>query len=282
MIRVALYAQYSSDNQRETSIEDQLRICQERANKEGWTITEAYTDYAISGTSMHRAGVKSLLRDAISGKFDIILSEALDRLSRDQEDVAGFYKRTQFAGVKIITLAEGEITSLHIGFKGTMKALFLKDMADKVRRGQRGRVEKGKAGGDIAYGYDVVRKLDEHGELIRGDRTINAAQAAIVRRIFAEYAKGRSPKIIAQRLNKEDVAGPSGAGWTASTINGNWQRGSGILNNELYQGVIAWNEVHYIKIQISGNMSHATILQKSGYARRCRSSGSSIRMSGTV
>lgn len=68
-----------------------------------------------------------------------------------------------------------------------------------------------------------------------------------MRRIFAEYAKGRSPKIIAQRLDKEAVAGPSGAGWTASTINGNWQRGSGILNNELYQGVIAWNKVRYIK-----------------------------------
>lgn len=68
-----------------------------------------------------------------------------------------------------------------------------------------------------------------------------------MRRIFAEYAKGRSPKIIAQRLDKEAVAGPSGAGWTASTINGNWQRGSGILNKELYQGVIAWNKVRYIK-----------------------------------
>ena len=60
----------------------------------------------------------------------MVLAEALDRISRDQEDVAGVFKRTAFAGVKIITLSEGEITHLHVGLKGTMNALFLKDLAD--------------------------------------------------------------------------------------------------------------------------------------------------------
>ncbi|MET4898941.1 IS481 family transposase [Sphingomonadaceae bacterium jetA1] len=62
--------------------------------------------------------------------------------------------------MKIITLSEGEVTHLHVGLKGTMNALFLKELADKTRRGQRGRVEAGKSGGGNAYGYDVVRKLD--------------------------------------------------------------------------------------------------------------------------
>ena len=86
--RVALYARYSSDNQRDASIEDQLRQCRERAAREGWTVAESYSDRAISGASLIRSGIQSLLADAQAGRFDIVLSEALDRISRDQEDVA--------------------------------------------------------------------------------------------------------------------------------------------------------------------------------------------------
>ena len=153
----------------------------------------------------------------------------------------------QFAGVKIITLSEGEITHLHIGLKGTMNALFLKDLADKTRRGLSGRIEKGKSGGGLSYGYDVVKQFDAHGEPVRGDRTINQAQALIVQRIFTDYAKGQSPLAIARQLNKESIAGPSGTGWTQSTINGNRERGTGILNNELYVGSLIWNRLRYIK-----------------------------------
>ncbi len=68
----------------------------------------------------------------------MVFAEALDRLSRDQEGVAGIFKRLSFAGVKIATLSEGEINPLHVGLKGTMNALFLKDLADKTRRGLQG------------------------------------------------------------------------------------------------------------------------------------------------
>ncbi len=76
---------------------------------------------------------------------DVVLAEALDRISRDQADVATLFKHLRFAGVSIITLAEGEISELHVGLKGTMNALLLKDLALKTHRGLRGRVEKGKA-----------------------------------------------------------------------------------------------------------------------------------------
>jgi DNA invertase Pin-like site-specific DNA recombinase len=147
MTRVALYARYSSDNQRDASIEDQLRQCRDRAEREGWTVVETYSDRAISGASMVRSGVQSLLADAQGQRFDIVLSEALDRISRDQEDVAGMFKRLRFAGVGIVTLSEGEISELHVGLKGTMNALFLKDLAMKTHRGLRGRVEKEGQGG---------------------------------------------------------------------------------------------------------------------------------------
>ena len=74
MLRIALYARYSSENQRDASIEDQLRQCRERAEREGWTVVETYSDRAISGSSMFRAGIRSLLADAQAGRFDMVLS----------------------------------------------------------------------------------------------------------------------------------------------------------------------------------------------------------------
>ena len=149
-VKVALYARYSSDNQRDASIADQLRVCRAYAERHGWTICEEYTDHAVSGATLLRAGFQALMRDALNRQFDVVLAESLDRFSRDQEDTAGLFKRLTFAGVNIVTLAEGDITHLHIGFKGTMNALFLKDLADKTHRGMRGRVEGASPPADFA------------------------------------------------------------------------------------------------------------------------------------
>ena len=77
-----------------------------------------------------------------------------------------------------------------------MNALFLKDLAAKTHRGLRGRVEKGKAGGGLCFGYRVVKKLDANGEPIRGEREIVASEAITIRRIFGEFAAGKSPRAI--------------------------------------------------------------------------------------
>ncbi|MFI0416398.1 MAG: recombinase family protein [Candidatus Thiodiazotropha sp.] len=251
--RAALYARYSTDMQSASSIEDQVRLCEERARKEGWETVNCYSDAGISGASLIRPGIQALMQAAMGGDFDILLCEALDRLSRDQEDIAGLYKRMEFAGVKIITLSEGEISSLHIGLKGTMNALFLKDLADKTRRGLQGRVEKGKSGGGIAYGYRVLKTFDAQGEAVKGEREIDEAQATIIRRIFRQYVNDNSsPKAIAAQLNEEQIPGPSGKGWTQSTINGNRRRGTGILNNALYIGEMIWNRQRFIKDPTTG------------------------------
>jgi site-specific DNA recombinase len=246
-MKVALYARYSSDSQRDASIEDQLRLCRLHAERQGWTIVDSYTDRAISGASLLRPGIQELIQDATRGRFAVVLAEAMDRLSRDQEDIAGLFKRMAFAGVRIVTLSEGDVTHLHVGLKGTMNALFLKDLADKTRRGLRGRVEDGKSGGGLCFGYDVVKEFAANGEPIRGNRTINAAEAAVVRRIFAQYVAGKSSRTIAFELNKEGVSGPQGAEWGPSTIHGNPKRGVGILNNELYVGRLVWNRLRYLK-----------------------------------
>jgi Resolvase, N terminal domain len=123
-VKVALYARYSTDNQRDASIADQFRVCRAHAEKQGWQIVEEYSDHAISGASLLRAGMQALIADALRGRFGLVLSEAMDRLSRDQEDIAGLYKRMAYADVKIVTLSEGEVTHLHVGLKGTMNAYF--------------------------------------------------------------------------------------------------------------------------------------------------------------
>lgn len=123
-MKVALYPRYSFDKQRDASIADQLRICRVHAEKQGWQIVEEYTDHAIPGASLLRPGIQALMSDTGSGRFQIVLAEAMDRLFRDQEDIAGLFKRMAYAGVKIVTLSEGEVSHLHFGLKGTMNALF--------------------------------------------------------------------------------------------------------------------------------------------------------------
>jgi DNA invertase Pin-like site-specific DNA recombinase len=251
-VKAVIYARYSSDSQRQASIEDQIRLCNERAQQEGWSVTAAYSDHAVSGASLLRPGIQSLLTDAGQGKFDIILAEALDRLSRDQEDIAGVYKRMTFVGVKIITLSEGEVTNLHIGLKGTMNALFLQDLADKTRRGLRGRIEDGKSGGGNAFGYRVVRKLNGDGAAVTGERDIIEAEAEVIRRIFRDFASGLSPRAIARSLNADRVPGPGGRPWMDTTIRGSAKRGNGVLNNELYIGKLIWNRQRFIKDPATG------------------------------
>lgn len=156
-----------------------------------------------------------------------------------------------FLGIPLVTVAEGEISELHIGLKGTMSALYLKDLAQKTHRGLEGRVRDGKSAGGISYGYRARRELRPDGTITTGERLIDPEQAAIVTRIFTEYASGLSARAIAAALNDEGIASPdSGKGdgtWGPSTISGNWKRGTGILNNELYIGRLIWNRQHFVK-----------------------------------
>jgi site-specific DNA recombinase len=241
-MRALLYARYSTMLQKEASIEDQLRICSQHAGREGWTVVEAFPDYAISGAVRARPGLNALLEAVSAGRGDVVLAESIDRLSRDQEDIARIFKQVSFAGARIVTLQEGEINELHVGMKGTMAALYRKDLAEKTRRGQTGRVLAGRCPGGNAYGYRRVARFDANGEPERGLREIDEAEAAIVRRIFSEFIDGRSPRDIAKRLNAEGVPGPTGGPWSASTINGDRVRKNGILQNELYIGQIVFNK----------------------------------------
>ena len=241
----AIYARFSSENQSDASIDDQVRVCRRYAELQGFMVSAVYDDPAISGASTLRPGYQKLLEDARHGVFEIIVAEGLDRLSRDLADVALLYKHLSYLGIRLVTVAEGLVNELHVGLKGTMNALYLKDLAQKTHRGLEGRVRNGMSGGGNCYGYDLVPGQP-------GARKINESQAAIVVRIMEEYAAGRSPRAIATQLNKERVPGPRGRSWRDSAIRGHITRGAGILNNELYIGRLVWNRQRFMKDPASG------------------------------
>lgn len=241
--RAAIYARFSTDLQNARSAEDQARVCRDYAARQGYDVAEVHSDLAISGTTHHRPGLNNLLARAEAGAFELVIAEALDRIARDQADIATIYKRLQFANVELRTVSEGEIGELHVGVLGTMNALFVKELGNKIRRGAKGAVSRGRVPGGICYGYEPVPVILDDGTVERGHRRIVENEAVVIRRIFADYLAGFSPKAIAHRLNQEGTPAPRGAEWRASTITGSSGRQNGILHNPAYDGRIVYGRV---------------------------------------
>jgi site-specific DNA recombinase len=249
-MRAVIYARFSSDLQDGRSIADQVRLCREYAEQQGHVITKVYEDVAASGASVHgRPGIKLLLADAERGDFDLLLTESMSRIGRDEEDRANIRKRLKFVGVSIATPGDGIIVPMVDGIRAVIDSQQLEDLKHHTRRGMRGRVHEGRSAGGRTYGYDVLPpEPDGRGGFKRGGRKINSAEAAVVLRIFAEYVTNEAtPRAIAKGLNEDGIRPPRGRAWNASTINGNKKRGNGILQNQLYIGRLIWNKVRMPK-----------------------------------
>ena len=246
--RVAIYARYSSQLQKPTSIEDQIRLCRQRAESDGRVVVRVYEDRSTTATTRHsRPGLRDLLRDAEAGAIDFVYAEALDRLSRDQEDMPGIYKRLKYWNVGLFTLEEGEIQPIHIFVGGFMNHAWVENLANKTRRGQAGAVHNGRIPGGLSYGYRTANRIGVDGQPIRGLREIHPRQADIVRRIYRLYVDGTSVREIAAILNREGEPGPRGRAWGQSTINGHRTRRNGILNNELYRGRLVYGRQRFVR-----------------------------------
>lgn len=181
-----------------------MALCRRYAADHGLTIAHVYSDRAQTSASIvGRNGLLTLMEDARAGRFACVVVEALDRISRDQEDLAGIYKRLRFAGVEIYAVHEGRADAIQIGIRGLLGELFLTDLKHKVRRGMQGVVREGRNAGGRAYGYRPVPGKP-------GELEIVEAEAEIVRRIYAEYIDGLSPREIAQRLNADGIPPPRG------------------------------------------------------------------------
>ncbi len=256
--RIGIYARYSSDLQNPSSVDDQVTLCRELVVDQFGDDQQVlvFKDAAISGATMERPGIVRLLTAAKTGQINLVVAEGLDRLSRSLKDIAAIHETLGYYGATIWTAHEGRITELHVGLKGTMNALYLKDMKDKVRRGQSARVAAGYASSSCPYGYRVVRGVvDEKGRNVNGIRKIDEDQAAVMRRIFREYAAGRSLPQIIEGLNRDNIPAPAGGLWKRTALAGSPKKREGVLLNEAYTGNLVYNRTRVVRDPIT-NKKH--------------------------
>ncbi|MEO6026745.1 MAG: recombinase family protein [Candidatus Binatia bacterium] len=248
-MKAAIYARYSSDNQRPESIDDQVRSCRDLAQNRDCIVNPAhvYTDEAKSGSLRSRPGLEALCASARDHEFEAVIVDDLSRLSRDNHFLLTLYAELRFYGVRILSRADcldSEDPHSKLGFqmRGIVNELYLDDLREKTLRGQLGQKSRGFTVGEATYGY----RSEPVGEM-RVDRRgrprpdgyrmkIDAHEALVVRRIFQDFADGVAIRAIVATLNAEGVAGRRkvARGWSPSTI-------SRILKNEKYIGHWTWN-----------------------------------------
>lgn len=271
-MRVAIYARYSSEGQREASIEDQNRNCERYAKREGWTIIARYHDKAISGTQDEkgREGYAAMLRAAREKQFDVLLIDDLSRLSRDSMKTEEARRLFVFLKIRLIGISDGIDTASKghkalSGFKGLMNDMFLDDLAEKTHRGLAGQALKGNNCGGRNYGYKHVpiehpTERDEYGrpKILAVRREIDPEQAKWVKQIFEWFDKGKTPRQIASELNQRKVPSPGASyrrrnpcarygTWSASVLHGELNRATGILANPIYVGKLIWNRRKWVR-----------------------------------
>jgi site-specific DNA recombinase len=254
-MRAALYARYSTDMQNPRSVADQLRLGRAHVQKLGLSIDDAavFHDEAITGYVMaQRPGLLGLLAAAERGEFDVLVAEHTNRIARGA-DLWSIFNRLKFVGVAIETVVQGRIGTIHVGVDSLQNELGLEDLAYKTRRGLEGAALAGRVAG-LSYGYRKARRYDAEGERIKGAREIVAEEAEVVVRILTEYAAGLSPETIAGRLNADAIPGPTGGLWSGPTIRGSPEKGTGIINNELYRGVWLWGKATHHKNRTTGQV----------------------------
>ena len=263
-MRVAIYSRYSSEGQREASIEDQNRNCEAYAKRQGWKVVEKYYDKAISGSTTERPGYQQMLRDAKQQHFAVLLVDDLSRLTRDEEGLLWTRKRFVFWRVRLIGVSDGFDTDqkgykIQAMFHGLKNEMHNDELREKTIRGLTGQALKGYNCGGRNYGYRHIpiehpTDKDEYGrpKIEAVQRKIDPEQAKWVRQIYEWYDKGKSPRQIADELNQRRIPSPGASyhrkepsvrhgTWSASVLHGELNRATGLLSNPIYVGRMIWN-----------------------------------------
>lgn len=248
-MRALIYSRFSTDKQRETSVSDQIRVCTVRAASEGFQVVGEYRDEGVSGSMpvSARPGGARLLADALAERFDVLIVEGLDRVSRDQVEQERIMRRLEHRGIRIIGVADGYDSQMGArkimrGVRGMINELYLDDLRHKTHRGQAGQFERGFIAGGASYGYDIL-KTDAGSRYV-----VNEEQAGWVRWMFQKMAvEGWTIRQITYALNERRVPSPRGGTWAISALYGCPGKGSGVLNNELYVGRLIWNRSQWLK-----------------------------------
>ena len=249
MTRAAIYARYSSENQKPESIDDQIAGCRRKAEAAGLVIleTHVYADRAQSGAQQDRSGVNALREGAKNKLFDVVLVDDLSRLARSNHLMLTLINEFRYYGVRVVSVAdaldsEDEAAILPIQIRGIFNELLLSDLRKKTWRGQKGQKERGFFVGESTVGYrsrpSGKMRADKQGRPRPEGYTmeIEPLAAATVQRIFNEYADGKSLRRIVRGLNEEGVRSRyrQSRGWSEGSVDR-------ILRNEKYVGHWVWN-----------------------------------------
>ena len=231
-MKAVIYARYSSDSQREESIEGQLRECLEYAEKNGITVIANYIDRAMTATSDNRPDFQRMIKDSYKRCFDMIIVWKLDRFSRDRYDSAHYKHILKKNGVKVVSAKE----NISDGPEGIILESMLEGMAEyysaelsvKVKRGLKENALKAKVnGGQIPFGYYI----DENQKL-----AVDKTLAPIVLEAFTMYADGYLIKDIVKRFNEKGVVTKYGKKVSYNMV-------QYMLTNRKYIGEYRYNDI---------------------------------------
>lgn len=230
-MKAVIYARYSSDNQREESIEGQLRECTAFAEKNGFTVLRHYIDRAFSAKTDNRPEFQNMIRDSAKKLFDVIIVWKLDRFARNRYDSARYKNVLKKNGVRVISatevISDGPdgiiLESVLEGFAEYYSA----DLSEKVVRGMTDNVLKGKFnGGPVPMGYVIDE--DRHYQ-------IDPIKAPFVREIFQLYDDGRTMKEIVTKMTEKGLLAANGKPLTYNSIRH-------ILRNRRYIGEYSFRD----------------------------------------
>ena len=227
-----IYARYSSDNQREESIEGQIRECTAYAEKNGITIVKHYIDRAISAKTDNRPEFQQMIKDSDKKLFDIVLVWKLDRFARNRYDSARYKTQLKKNGVKLMSateiISEGPegiiLESVLEGYAEYYSA----DLAEKVVRGQTENILKGRCnGGRGTFGYTLDSERKFH---------IDPLTSPFVVESFRKYNEGSTMKEIRDWLNENGIKNPVGGAFTYNSV-------EHMLKNRRYIGELKFRDV---------------------------------------
>ncbi len=269
--RCAIYARYSSDQQRPESIADQIRHCRQEATRhDDWTVQDeqVYSDQAVSGASVEgRRGLQRLVQAALQKPrpFDLVIVDDTSRLSRDVVDTVQHFRELRFHGVDLFFVNQGlhsgrDNAEFLLAIYGAMDSEYIRELGRKTHRGMEGQALHGFSAGGIAFGYQrqplydaATADRDGHQRRLGVRWIIDPSEAAIVREIFQLYKTSHGLAAIAAALNARGVPCPRqakghrarrdgvGPGWDVSSVRV-------ILMNELYRGRLIWNRSRWVRV----------------------------------
>ena len=261
MLVAAIYARYSSLNQREESIADQVASCRRFALDSDLVVLDShiYKDAAASGASVDRPGLLALRADAKQGLFSVVLVDDLSRLARNNLFMQTVLGELHFLGIRLISVADGldtddDESTFMIHIRGAVNQLHLADLRKKTLRGLLGQKRRGFTVGERTFGYRSKPvgepRVDRSGRVRYDghDQEVGPAEAAVVRRIFEEYAAGVSVGAVVGKFNSEGVphAIRNARGWSVSSV-------YRILRNVKYRGVWPWNRTGSRRDPLTGS-----------------------------